>query len=82
MTHQNGSSWIHQLEPILIPVGRVLAPIVLRLFLAWYARRPVPRELTRRERVLAWAVAFAAAALIQTIHQDAQPKRPVAPLGR
>lgn len=61
MGHTNGSSWSLHLEPFALLALKLVAPVALRLFLAWYARRAKPRHLTRRERLLVWAVALASA---------------------
>jgi hypothetical protein len=61
MANANGSTWFHHVEPFLSPAFKLLAPIALRLFLAWYSHRAKPRHLSRRERLLVWAVALASA---------------------
>lgn len=78
----NGSTWWHQVEPIFLPLLKLAAPIALRIFLTWYAHRAPVRVMSRRERILAWCAAFAAAATIHSAQRDVQAPRDRFRLGR
>lgn len=47
--------WLDSVEPFLLPVLKLLGPIVIRYLLTGYLARRRKRQLTRREYLLIWA---------------------------
>ncbi len=55
MSHGSGSTWLHYVEPLIIPLLKAAAPFALRAILSWWIGRQREQVLTRREKVLIWA---------------------------
>lgn len=54
----SGSSWWTQLEPFVLPILKLVGPIALRAILTWWLTKRRRQSLTRRQKVLIWAVAL------------------------
>lgn len=56
---EEGHGWWHVAQPVVLPILRLAAPLVLRYAATWWLRRQRARQLSRRQYLISWAVAFA-----------------------
>ena len=57
--------WVDTVEPFLLPILKLVGPLVIRYGLTWYLRRRKKVGLNRRQYLSIWSAVFAALAEIR-----------------